>query len=156
MAWLHNSRFPSRKACYIVGCFLFLIYSQITPKERVLQSRFSLNVLHSGHVVVDHSRQYMYLTSEIIFDYLLQLISKLNFRPILTKFGVYILLYWYHLKRQGSNFITLSQKDILLMLIFIAGDLVHGMDIWWNTMNSVASSGWLLKEGGTIDRVVNK
>lgn len=149
MAWLHNSRFPSRKACYIVGCFLFLIYSQITPKERVLQSRFSLNVLHSGHVVVDHSRQYMYLTSEIIFDYLLQLISKLNFRPILTKFGVYILLYWYHLKRQGSNFITLSQKDILLMLIFIAGDLLHGMDIWWNTMNSVASSG-------TIDRVVNK
>lgn len=149
MAWLHNSRFPSRKACYIVGCFLFLIYSQITPKERVLQSRFSF-VLHSGHVVVDHSRQYMYLTtSEIIFDYLLQLISKLNFRPILTKFGVYILLYWYHLKRQGSNFITLSQKDILLMLIFIAGDLVHGMDIWWNTMNSVASSG-------TIDRVVNK
>lgn len=149
MAWLHNSRFPSRKACYIVGCFLFLIYSQITPKERVLQSRFSL-VLHSGHVVVDHSRQYMYLTtSEIIFDYLLQLISKLNFRPILTKFGVYILLYWYHLKRQGSNFITLSQKDILLMLIFIAGDLLHGMDIWWNTMNSVASSG-------TIDRVVNK
>lgn len=149
MAWLHNSRFPSRKACYIVGCFLFLIYSQITPKERVLQSRFSF-VLHSGHVVVDHSRQYMYLTtSEIIFDYLLQLISKLNFRPILTKFGVYILLYWYHLKRQGSNFITLSQKDILLMLIFIAGDLLHGMDIWWNTMNSVASSG-------TIDRVVNK